>query len=97
MTYSEFAESIINTISTMTVGRIVFLIFLIISTITIIVLFSMYAYKQYKKEEQNIDSFLLEDKERANIFVPGISDIEKKKITFIDRLKEKILKKQKEE
>ena len=98
MEYSDFANSIINTISTMTAGRIVFLIFLVLFVAAIITVFSIYTYRQYKKDENNIDTFLQEPKDRADIFIPGVSDVpKKKKETFVDKLKNKIAKKQGEE
>ena len=66
--------------------------FLLISIIIGLVFFFIYVRKEYYRKRSEIDTFLLEDQQKTDIFVPGLSDISEKKPQK-EKLIEKVYKK----
>lgn len=89
MSYEEFITSIQQAAeANLNIGNIIFGIFLLIGIIVGLVFFFMYVRKEYYRKLSEIDPFLLENQDKKEIFVPGLSDKPKKGIQ-----KEKLLEK----
>ncbi len=93
MSYEEFITSIQQAAAAnLDTGNIIFGIFLLISIIIGLVFFFIYVRKEYYRKRSEIDTFLLEDQQKTDIFVPGLSDISEKKPQK-EKLIEKVYKK----
>lgn len=93
MSYEEFITSIQQAAAAnLDTGNIIFGIFLLISIIIGLVFFFIYVRKEYYRKRSEIDTFLLEDQQNTDIFVPGLSDISEKKPQK-EKLIEKVYKK----
>ena len=93
MSYEEFITSIQQAAAAnLDTGNIIFGIFLLISIIIGLVFFFIYVRKEYYRKRSEIDTFLLEDQQKTDIFVPGLSDISEKK-PQTEKLIEKVYKK----
>lgn len=94
MSYNEFVASIQEAVAShLSTGNIIFGIFLFIIIVAGIVFFAMYVRKEYYRKRSEIDDFMLEERHEKDIFVPGLSDREKKekkKLTFLERLYKKL-------
>ncbi len=87
MSYDEFVVSIQETLASLTTFNIVFAVLLFISIIALIVVFALYTRKEYYRKRSEIDDFMVEERHKTDIFVPGISDKKKKeKPTFTEKL-----------
>lgn len=75
MSYEEFITSIQQAAAAnLDTGNIIFGIFLLISIIIGLIFFFMYVRKEYYRKRSETDTFLLEDQQKTDIFVPGLSD-----------------------
>lgn len=96
MSYEEFITSIQQAAAAnLDTGNIIFGIFLLISIIVGLVFFFMYVRKEYYRKRSETDTFLLEDQQKTDIFVPGLSDRSEKKPhkeTLIEKLYKKLNK-----
>lgn len=93
MSYEEFITSIQQAAAAnLDIGNIIFGIFLLIGIIIGLVFFFMYVRKEYYRKRSEIDTFLLEDQQKTDIFVPGLSD-RPAKTNQKEKLIEKIYKK----
>ncbi len=96
MSYEEFITSIQQAAAAnLDTGNIIFGIFLLISIIIGLIFFFMYVRKEYYRKRSETDTFLLEDQQKIDIFVPGLSDrTEKKpqKETLIEKVYKKLNK-----
>ncbi|MDT3693508.1 MAG: hypothetical protein ROM03_03770 [Mucispirillum sp.] len=94
MTYQEYITSIQQAVAAnLSVGNIIFGILLLIAIIIGLVFFFMYVRKEYYRKRSEIDSFLMEDQHKTDIFVPGLSDREDKnnqKEKFFEKLYRKL-------
>lgn len=79
MSYEEFITSIQQAAEAhLNAGNVIFGILLLIAIILAILFFFLYVRKEYYRKRSEIDSFLLEDQHKTDIFVPGISDKQRK-------------------
>ncbi len=93
MNYAEYITSIQQAVAAnLDIGNIIFGIFLLIGIIIGLVFFFMYVRKEYYRKRSEIDTFLLEDQQKTDIFVPGLSD-RPAKTNQKEKLIEKIYKK----
>lgn len=93
MSYEEFITSIQQAAeANLSAGNIIFGIFLLIVIILAIVFFFLYVRKEYYRKRSEIDTFLLEDQHKTDIFVPGISDKQPKN-QHQEKFLEKVYKK----
>ncbi len=96
MSYEEFITSIQQAAAAnLDTGNIIFGIFLLISIIIGLIFFFMYVRKEYYRKRSETDTFLLEDQQKTDIFVPGLFDrTEKKpqKETLIEKVYKKLNK-----
>lgn len=94
MSYEEFITSIQQAAeANLSTGNIIFGIFLLIGIIIGLVFFFIYVRKEYYRKRSEIDTFLMEDQHKTDIFVPGLSDKPDKssqKETFFERLYRKL-------
>lgn len=92
MSYEEFITSIQQAaVANLNIGNIIFGIFLLIGIIVGLVFFFMYVRKEYYRKISEIDTFMLENQDKTDIFVPGLSD-KPKKSSPKEKLLEKIYK-----
>ncbi len=76
MSYEEFITSIQQAAAAnLDTGNIIFGIFLLISIIIGLIFFFMYVRKEYYRKRSETDTFLLEDQQKTDIFVPGLLSI----------------------
>lgn len=96
MSYEEFVASIQEAVAAkVSAGNVFFGIILLIAIITGLVFFFLYVKKEYYRKRSEIDTFMLEDQHKTDIFVPGLSDRQeekKHKESFFEKLYKKINK-----
>ena len=90
MNYEEYITDIQQAAKEyLSTGNIIFGILLLIGIIAGLLFFFIYVRKEYYRKRSEIDTFLIEDKQKTDIFVPGLSDKQERnphKKTFFEKL-----------
>ncbi len=94
MNYEEYITDIQQAAKEyLSTGNIIFGILLLIGIIAGLLFFFIYVRKEYYRKCSEIDTFLIEDKQKTDIFVPGLSDKQERnphKKTFFEKLYRKL-------
>lgn len=91
MDYTEFVASIQDAAKEhLSGGNIVFMVILFIAIVLAIIGFALYVRKEYYRKRSEIDSFMLEEQHKTDIYIPEMEKLHKKrkmkKQTLTERL-----------